>query len=677
MAPATQAEPEVIPPFTEKERAALTAVCDALFPGAASAGADDTRLTWGAVSLAVPERIEETMPAIGASERDQLRLLLRLLEQPAVMLLLSGRAQRFSTLSLTEREKVLRKMSVSVIPKLRTGFQGLVRLSAFHQYSTIPAGEGNPLWPAIGYTPSSNPKPAKSPILLKRLEGPARFECDVCVIGSGAGGSVAAAELAGRGLKVILLEAGSDWQSEQFDQHEAAGTRELYLDRGTTTTGDLSVAFLAGAALGGGTTVNWQSCFRTPDSILEEWVQRSGCAHFSGEGFGRSLDRVWARLAVSRAESEVNANNAIIARGCAALGYASSRIARNSLGCDIAQCGYCVYGCRHGGKQTAAVTFLRDAQDTGNFSAIARCRADRVVIGNGRVAGVSATTRNPVTGERNALRIEARVVVAACGALHTPALLMRSGVELRELGRNLFIHPTTAVTGFFAHAVEAWSGPPQTVVCDEFARLHGNYGYRIETAPAHPGIIAMATPWTGSRDHARSMQRSANRGVLIILVRDRSTGRVKVGREGRPTIRYSPGRQERELLRHGMATAARILSAAGAGEIASLHARPLILEAAKPGEATTKSDIERYCAAIAGAPAGRNLLQVFSAHQMGTCRMGREPRDAVCDENGEVFGVRGLYIADASAFPASSGVNPMITIMAMAHHTAGRIGEGR
>jgi choline dehydrogenase-like flavoprotein len=653
--------------LTRNERATLSAVCDTLFPGIDGSP--------GALSLSVPERIEETLPSIARRERDGLRLLLRLLGRRFVMLLLCGRPVSFTALSRVRRERVLRKMSLSLMPALRSGFQGLFRLSAFHCYSAIPEHGDNPLWAGIGYTPSRNPPAARAPLALHRVTVPARLDCDVCIIGAGAGGSVAAAVLAARGRKVIVLEAGSDWQSEDFDQREAIGTRELYLDRGTTTTGDLSVALLAGSGLGGGTIVNWQSCFRTPDAILEEWADSSGCRHFSDDDFAKSLDNVWGRLAVSRAESQLNPNNAVLERGCASLGYSSSRIPRNSLGCDLTQCGNCVYGCRHGGKQTAAVTFLRDAQETGNLLLVARCRADRFAVTNGHVSSVSATVMNADGTAQHAVTVNAKKVVVACGALHTPALLMRSGIELPELGRNLFLHPTTGVTGLFDQLIEPWKGPPQTVVCDQFVELREGYGYRIETAPAHPGLLATATPWISAAEHHQVMQNVAHRALLIVLARDRAPGRVSIDADGRPRIRYRPRRLERELLRHGMSTAVRILDAAGANSISTIHARPIRAERTGKSGASLSPSMDQFCGRIAKAPVGRNRLNVFSAHQMGTCRMGQDKRVAVCDANGEVFGVRGLYIGDASAFPLSSGVNPMITIMAMAHHTARRIAD--
>lgn len=627
----------------------------------------------GALSLSVPERIEETIAVLGVSEREQLRLLLRLLENPALMLLLARDPRRFSALTVEVRETVLRRMSVSILPQLRSGFQALYRLAAFHTYSTMPDGNDNPLWEVISYKPAAVAPAARSAVRLERVINEATIECDVCVVGAGAGGCVIASEMAGRGKRVVVLEAGSDWQSEDFDQREAPGTRELYLDGGTTTTPDLSVAFLAGSSVGGGTTVNWQSCFRTPPAILAEWAERSGCAHLAEEGFQRSLDFIWERLRVSDDESLVNPNNSILERGCAALGYHAERIARNSFGCDVAQCGNCVYGCRHGGKQSAAVTFLRDAQQTGKVSVLARCRADKILSENRRVTGIAATASDPISKEPRSVRVRCGTVVVACGALHSPALLMRSGVESPHLGRHLSIHPTAAMTGLFSGPIDAWSGPPQTVVCDEFANLRGNFGYRLETAPVHPGLLAMATPWKAGRQHRAMMTQAARRGVLIILVRDEAAGRVTIDGEGKPRIRYRPGTSERDLIRHGMVAASRILAAAGAEQIQSLHTDPHVVDLAAADETGSRAAIEKFCETIGSSSMGANRLQLFSAHQMGTCRMGRDPSHAVCAGDGGVFGMRGLYVGDASAFPASSGVNPMVTIMAMAHQIAQRI----
>ncbi|HUQ99368.1 MAG TPA: GMC family oxidoreductase [Gemmatimonadaceae bacterium] len=647
-------------------------MCNAFLPALeAEAGDDPGLFAADAASRQVAQSIEDTIAILGEGERGRLRLFLKLLNQP-LFIAFHGRASKFSALSRADAERVLLSLGSSRLAELRSGFQAVRRLATFHYYSAGNGESPDPVWTGIGYAPSSNPPAAPSALELTSITGDTTLECDACVIGSGAGGGVAAAKLAAAGMNVIVLEAASDWQSADFDQREEPGTRELYLDRGTTATRDLSLSLLAGASIGGGTTVNWQTSLRTPASVRAEWAASSGCEHFVDESFSASLDAVCGRIAVSAAESVVNPNNATLRDGCSALGYDWSPIERNSVGCDVQQCGNCVYGCRHGGKQSTGVTYLVDAQASGART-VARCQATRLVIENGRVKGVEATVTS--NAARHTLRVKAGIVVAACGSLHTPALLMRSGVRLPHIGKNLHLHPTTGVGALFSHRIAAWEGPPQTIVCNEFASLRDGYGFRIETAPAHPGLLALATPWTGGRDHRRQMQSSARKALLIVLVRDRSTGTVSIDRQGRPQIDYRPGAGEQAMLREGMVQAARIFNAAGAEAIQTLHTEPLSVGIAGESEKGHLPDIESFCQAIARARAGENHLGVFSAHQMGTCRMGTNPSSAVCNEKGEVFGVGGLFIADASAFPGSCGVNPMITIMALAHHTASRIAD--
>lgn len=654
--------------LTESETATLEALCQALLPSLLPARGDSPELfAADARGRGVAPRVAETLRTLREDEKSRFRLFLRMLDQPWFIALQIGRASRFRSLGQADAEAVLVSLSSSRLADLRAGYQAIRRLATFVFYSVQCSAPHDPVWDAIGYVPSNNPAAMPSPLKLTPITAHTTVECDVCIIGSGAGGSVAAAQLAGSGRKVIVLEAGSDWQSEDFDQREEPGTRELYQDGGATSTRDLSITLLAGAALGGGTAINWQTSLRTPENVRDEWAESSGCPHFAGDSFTKSLDAVCERLSVGTAESDINPNNAVLRAGCQALDYEWRVTPRNSSGCDAAQCGNCVYGCRHGGKQSGAVTWLRDAQANGDTEIIARCRAERITIANGRVTGVVATAieRN---GGRHTVQIHAKVVVAACGALHTPALMLRSGIIRREVGRNLFIHPTTGIGATFARRIEAWKGPPQTIMCSEFDGLADGYGFRIETAPAHPGLLAHATPWVSARAHRENMQAAASKAFLIALVRDTTSGRVTTDRSGRPVVDYIAGKGEQAMLRTGMSSMARIAQAAGATMVQTLHTAPLVWSA--PAEGGTDSGMNAFCDAIAHERAADNHLALFSAHQMGTCRMGRDPALAVCDAEGQVFGIRGLYIADASAFPGSSGVNPMITIMALAHHSA-------
>jgi hypothetical protein len=234
------------------------------------------------------------------------------------------------------------------------------------------------------------------------------------------------------------------------------------------------------------------------------------------------------------------------------------------------------------------------------------------------------------------------------------------------LGENLYLHPTSAVAGVYASPIQPWSGPPQTILSGHFSRIDGNFGFRLEAAPVHPGLLALAAPWTNARSHRALMQRAAHVSATIALTRDATGGRVRSRRDGGVTIDYTVGRREQALLARGIESAARVQFAAGAEQVHTLHASGPVLERSAP-------DVEAFARRVLAEPVTANRCMVFSAHQMGTCRMGRERRISVCDENGAVYGVKGLYVADGSLFPASSGVNPMITVMALAKCVADSI----
>jgi choline dehydrogenase-like flavoprotein len=649
--------------LTSRERATLGALCEAFQPALiADAGEDAVLFAASASQLGVPEAAEEAIARLAPAQQAELRQLLALLDTGLVGLIFARTARGVTQMTVAQRERLLLTLANSPVPQLRSGFQALKRLTSFLSYSVTDGLGDNVTWTSIGYRPSPLPPPGAAALRVRPMTAPTTLDGDVCIIGSGAGGGVVAADLAARGMRVIVLEAGPGDQAADFGQRELESTQRLFLDAGLTATRDLGLSILAGACLGGGTAVNWQTSLRTPDDVRDEWTEKSGCAWFTDERFARATDFVWTRSGVSTDESVVNANNAPLRRGCQALGYDWSPIARNSRGCDTTQCGYCTFGCRVGGKQATTVTFLADAQRTGDTTIIAACAARRVTMENGRVTGVAAICRD-ATGREVDVTVRAPTVVVAAGGIQSPALLLRSGLTLPELGRNLYLHPTTAVAGVYAERVEPWTGPPQTIVSNHFTAVAGNYGFRLETAPTHPGLLALALPWTGARAHRRLMQRCAHASAIIALTRDASGGRVRVRRDGTTLIDYRPGRTEQSLVAQGIVAATRVHLAAGAEEVLTLHTDGPSLRQTK---ATTSRDIDAFCERVLHMPLADNRSLLFSAHQMGTCRIGRDARTAVCDETGQVFGVRGLFVADASSFPTSSGVNPMITVMALA-----------
>lgn len=643
--------------LSESERRTLAVVCEAFTPGR---------------DVAVAAAVEGAMGALSTRQLRELRLFIRLLDSSLFVLGVIGRRAGISALSPEERERLLLALARSGIPQLRSGYQALKRLACFLTYSVVESTGANATWLEIGYEPLAPSRAPRNSLTIRRVTEPATLEAEVCVIGSGAGGGVVAARLAAAGRRVIVLEAGSPDQAADFDQHEVVGMQRLYLDQGTTSTRDVGVALLAGSCVGGGTAVNWQTSLRLPDFIRDEWAERSGVRLFAEDTFTAAMNAVTERLSVSTFESVSNPNNAALERGCTALRYNWNVIPRNARGCDQSQCGYCMFGCRHGGKQSTTLTYLSDAQQSGRCEIVAPCRAERIVVEQGRATGVEAIAHDAERGSRHIVQVHASTIVVAAGALESAALLLRSGVRHSQLGRNLYLHPTTGALGIYSSPVRPWIGAPQTALCDEFARLHGNYGYRVETAPIHPGLLALAQPWFGADDHRRRMLSAAHTSAFVALTRDRQGGRVDIDREGRPVIHYTIGSLERRLLQLGLATAARIHFAAGAHEILTLHTRDHSFQRSQTGRA---DDIERHCRALATLPVHGNRCGIFSAHQMGTARMGADPKHSVCDERGAVRDVRGLHVADGSLFPASSGVNPMLTIMALATVVAERIAQ--
>jgi choline dehydrogenase-like flavoprotein len=409
---------------------------------------------------------------------------------------------------------------------------------------------------------------------------------------------------------------------------------------------------------------------RPPSEVLQEWETEFGVTGLMGREFQAYTDEVWDTLKVNKTESQMNRNNRALWDGCKALGYREGvdfeTIERNAVGCKE-RCDFCTYGCVYSCKQATILNYLPMAFHNG-ARFIFNTRADQIVVERGVAKGVEA---NYFDGTRNVpVSVNAKVVVAACGGLETPALLLRSDVRHAMVGRHLLLHPTAAMGGVLPTEVRAWAGPPQTVAVRKFWNLDGTrHGFFIEAAPAHPGLFALSIPWVDGRAHKDFVKDYyARTTATVILLREWGAGKVAIDKHGSPAVSYELDEKDKENIMAGMEETARILAAAGASEVWTTHNDPVLIR--QENGKVDERQLEEFSREVRSRGIKYNRLMLFSAHIMGSCRMSSDPSRGPTKPTGELYDVENLFIGDATVFPTSPGVNPMITIMAMARRTA-------
>ena len=653
---------ETTQPLGDAERKVLAAVCDTVIP--AIEREPDPHGFWGrsatdmGVQLGVQQLIEGIPDPVLRSG------LVQLLDAIGAQGILRAPSQE-------SREQILRNIGLSG-PEAGAGVAAMIGMTLFIAYGAPDAQTGQNLnWEVLEYPgPISPPPDAPKTLDVHRPAGDEEIEADVCIVGSGAGGSVVASTLAERGLDVVVLEAAGYFNESDFAQLEFKAYQEMYWRGGPTPTADGNVSLVAGTTLGGGTTINWTNCLRTKPWVREQWAREHGLEGLDGPEFDRHLDAVWQRLGVTDTCSDLNGPQQRMAEGCEALGWSFARITRNvdPDSYDPEQAAYMGFGDQSGSKRSADRTWLADAQAHG-ATLIADCRATKVVVEGGRAAGVEAVSgwQDPA-GRTARVTVRAPRVVVAAGSLESPALLLRSGIGGPATGNHLRLHPCTAVFGIYGEDQRAWWGPPQAALCDEFSNTDDGYGLLVETAQYAPGLIGSATPWISGADHKERMTQFRFGGTFIGLTRDRGHGSVVLDANGEGMPQYSVT-DELDLgnLRQGVEAQIRLHEAGGAHTITPLAG----------GAPTWRrgDDLDAFIAGAVRIPYRVGGYRLFSAHQMGTCRMGPDPQTSVADPRGELHDTRGVWIGDASAFPTSSGTNPMITIMALARRTADAIAE--
>lgn len=643
--------------LTEKQRANLALICDTFAPG------DGDRIPSASAlgAVEVVEGLAAHNPR--AAEFEQLARLLSAWDSRTLGLLLGFGPRRFSRLAQDRREAALIGLSDSRVPQKRALFQALKGAATLAYYMTPGPTGRSPLWDAIGYPGPLGPLATAPAPALQPLTpfAPLELDCDVVVVGSGAGGGTAAAVLAEAGHSVVVLEKGLYYDDRDFDGGELSGMSQLYAP-GPSATVEGQLSLLTAQCLGGGTVVNYSTCFRTPDGVRSEWAGL-GVPQFATEEFDRSLDAVWDRLRVNGDHSQISSRDKIMEAGLEKLGWHVDALDRNVVGCDTgAECGRCGLGCRIGAKQSVTKTWLEDAERSG-ARLVTGVDVRTITRSGDRADGVEGRT-----ADGHPVRVRARAVVVAGGSIQTPALLRRSGLGNPNIGKHLRLHPATAVWADFDERVAPWEGAMQSRYSREHADLDGSgYGVVYETAAANPALAVAFMSWRGATTHRERMLRLANLSSVGVITRDQDSGEVRVGKDGEPVVSYRLSDRDERRLRAGVAGAARILEAAGARSLFSGHQAGVTWTRDRDG------DVQGFIDRCDQAGYGPGRCAMAALHLMGSARMGGDSATSATDPDGVTWDDPNVVVADASSFPTASGVNPMVSIEAIAHMNASRL----
>ncbi|KAL0330993.1 UNVERIFIED_CONTAM: Long-chain-alcohol oxidase FAO4A [Sesamum angustifolium] len=488
--------------------------------------------------------------------------------------------------------------------------------------------------------------PDKKDTTIESLSASFIVKCDAVVVGSGSGGGVVAGVLAKAGYKVLVLEKGSYLARSRLSLLEGQAMDQMYLGHGILGTENMDVLVVAGSTVGGGSTINWSASIRTPPHVIEEWGGKYKLGLFGSKAYDKALDVVCQKMGVQMEFEHEGFNNMVLRKGCEKLGYPVQTIPRNASSDHY--CGWCCLGCKDGGKKGVSETWLVDLVESGNGAVLPQCEA----------------------GVKETAIVESEVTVVACGAICTPPLLIRSGLKNPNIGKNLHLHPVVMGWGYFpdAPSSDAWpeaekksyEGAIMTAMSTVAANPEASgYGAIIQTPALHPGMFSALMPWLSGRDIKNRMRRFSRTAHIFALARDKGSGVITS-----PTdISYKMDDADQANLSNGIEKVLRILAAAGAEEIGTHHKNGRVLKV----KLAEKEEFERFVKEESLRALGTLSSPICSAHQMGSCRMGVDPTCSAVRPTGETWEVEGLYIADASVFPTALGVNPMVTIQAIAY----------
>ena len=490
------------------------------------------------------------------------------------------------------------------------------------------------------------------------LPTPATVTADLCVVGSGPGGAGVAMVAAEAGLDVLVLEEGSFLTPSDMSQREERMLPALLMDGGIRSTRDRAVQVVQGRGVGGSSLHNTNLCKRIPRTLLEEWATERRLSHLPPEAWDALYAEVESLLAVAPIGRDYwNRHNLLLEAGCKALGWRGGGLSHNRTDCKSS--GVCELGCAYDSKNNAAKILIPRAVKAG-AQVVTHCRAVHVRHAEGRAYGVSARIVDPRSGEpRGEVEVRAPRVCLSASATGTPVLLRRSGVPDPggETGERLRLHPAVVVAGEFEEEVAAFGKIPQTYECTEWLDFGPGARHRVWIVPvfAHPMAFAAMLPQHGAA-HRGLMERYSHLAVLTAMVHDETAGSVRPRGEARLEIDYWPDERDRRELAFGLEACARLLLAAGARRVLVPASPPREL---KPGD--DPSDLARL-------PIRRGEVPLTAVHPLGSVPMGDEPAVAAVDSRGRHHHVKGLWVADASLFPTSTGGPPQLSVYALGLH---------
>lgn len=502
-------------------------------------------------------------------------------------------------------------------------------------------------------------------------------DVDVCIIGSGAAGAILGTKLAESGKSVVVLEKGGYYDGESMNQREADMIPLLWKNAGANFTSNLRIAIAQGSCLGGSTVINDAVCFRIPPIVIEQW-QKTGVAITKDE-WDMANDEVSKRINVQEVtEEELNTNAKKLREACQKFLYQGKSIHNhynNQRNCgpsisdnslkSCVKCGFCHLGCHYDTKQSMLVTYIHDAlvSENINYNVYCNCRADFITYENGIANGVNATFVNPSGLETYRIRVNAKVIIVSAGSIASSNLLQKSLIGGEKVGKGLALHPAPFVMGLFNEEIHGNRGIPMSYTCHEFGVTNGieKGGFLIESIFLPIFQMALAIPSMGL-DHKRMMQNYNRYTMAGIMSRDDAVGKVLISYNGNPKVIYNLSEQTIEDMARGMSILSRMWFNIGAKAVVTSH-----IDAYEIG---TKADIPKLKDAVRNNPDG---LMLGSAHPQGGNRMGENENECVVDSNCKIFGFDNLYVCDASVFPTALGVNPQLTVMALATITANKI----